>query len=585
MIISNNRRWITLSVLRNLNNTIVLGAEMISIAGTISYDVATQVAKGAGVNKAIWDPRDEIMKMATNRKDSSNSDNVNDMKNEIEKLKLEQIKLLKTVHESQLQIAHLLKLSQSSISPVASDGIMNTLKPQKSLGTASVPSTQIARATKLTTLAARLALNASWRRVTGKGSEPGVLSNKTLDVLVDRLCHMRGAALKLGQLLSIQDQGLVPPHVLDAFKRVRDQTYAMPQWQMEIILKKELGNDWETKFKEFDKDAIAAASLGQVHKATLHDGTEVAVKVQFQGVAESISSDVNNLRWLFSFGILPKGLYVDNILKELQRELERECDYVGEASRHMKYKQFLESDPERHGDLSNIHIPNVIPNLSTTRVLTTEWVEGVSCDALFLLEESSQDTRNRVGESFLRLTLKELFDWKMMQTDPSFANFLYNYDTDSLNLIDFGAAREFSPEFIETYILIVFGASIGDREMIISNSQKLGLLTGEEVEEMLDAHTEAACIASLPFKQRGAMDFKAFDISSRMKQPVGTMLRLRLTAPPLEVYSLHRRLNGCFQFMNKLGAVVDCRRVFIDVLRTVIPNLSEDCRDVISLKY
>eukprot|EP01060_Flectonema_neradi_P026866 TRINITY_DN3630_c0_g1_i1.p1 TRINITY_DN3630_c0_g1~~TRINITY_DN3630_c0_g1_i1.p1 ORF type:complete len:599 (+),score=113.91 TRINITY_DN3630_c0_g1_i1:44-1840(+) len=598
MLVTSCKRGMTLSIIRAINNTVILGAEAARISGTIAGTVASQVVKGTGVDKVICDPRDELMRMVSNggnplsvfsspAKIDAPSVEVRVLREEIRQLREENNVVLQALHDNQKQIDQLLQLveqKQQQTAPIvaATDAVIELKKPQKVLSTSSVPSTQFSRATKMTTLAARLAINASWRKVAGKGSDPGVLSNKALDLLVDRLCQMRGAALKLGQLLSIQDQGLVPPHVLEAFKRVRDQTYVMPQWQMEAAMSAELGAGWESKFKTFNKDAVAAASLGQVHKATLVDGREVAVKIQFEGVSESITSDVRNLRWLFSFGILPKGLYVDNILKELQRELQRECDYVGEATRHKQYKDLLESDPERHGDLHNINVPNVVSDLSTGKVLTTEWVNGLASDTLF---EASQTIRNTVGASFLRLTLKELFDWRFMQTDPSFANFLYDYDNEVLNLIDFGAAREFSKDFIETYLLIVYGSSVGDREAVLKNSQKLGLLTGEECPEMLSSHVEAARIASIPFMQRGMLDFKEFDISAQMKPHVATMLRLRLTAPPLEVYSLHRRLNGCFQFMHKLGAVVDCRRVFVDVLRSISPNLSEPTRNSISLKY
>eukprot|EP01063_Lacrimia_lanifica_P009710 TRINITY_DN16613_c0_g1_i1.p1 TRINITY_DN16613_c0_g1~~TRINITY_DN16613_c0_g1_i1.p1 ORF type:complete len:652 (+),score=209.40 TRINITY_DN16613_c0_g1_i1:115-2070(+) len=459
--------------------------------------------------------------------------------------------------------------------------------PRPTLAASKVPKTSLSRAVNFTTLFARLAVDAGKRRVLGKPKSdpsPGVLSTKGLDLLVDRLCHMRGAALKLGQLLSIQDEGLVPKHVLEAFKRVRDRTNAMPAYQLNDIMSTELGPGWQDKFAEFDSDPVAAASLGQVHRARLHDGTAVAVKVQFSGVADSIASDVTNLRWVFSFGILPKGLYVENILRELQRELTRECDYEGEAHRQERYKARLESDPARHQGLRLVDVPDVHRSVSTQRVLTTTWVDGASADCLFA-EGLPLAMRNEVGEAFLRLTLKELFEWRMMQTDPSFANFMYAHAERKLYLIDFGAAREYPKEFVERYFLIVYGSVVKDRQMVIDNSIKLGLLTGEECEEMLDAHVAAAEIASTPFSHRGAEDFAKFDISARMAPHVQTMLRLRLCAPPLEVYSLHRRLNGCFQWMAKLGSQVDCRRVFVDTMQQAVPHFSEDVRKQVSLTY
>ncbi|KAJ9444571.1 Protein ABC transporter 1 [Diplonema papillatum] len=470
--------------------------------------------------------------------------------------------------------------------PAASAAVA-VAEAEPALTTSQVPASSLGRAWSMGGLFARLAFDASKRRVFGRpeNDSAGVISTRSLDVMVDRLCHMRGAALKLGQMLSIQDEGLVPKHVLEAFKRVRDRTHAMPQHQLQKVLAEELGTDWRAKFKAFDDTPVAAASLGQVHRATLPSGEEVAVKVQFDGVSRSISSDVSNLRWLFSFGILPKGLYVENILRELQRELERECDYTGEAARQVAYSKCLEADPERHGGLAMIHVPAVFPEVSSKRVLTTGWVNATSVDRFFDKPEDAlpPNRRNAIGETFLRLTLKELFDWRMMQTDPSFANFLCGED--GFYLIDFGAARTYDREFVEKYLLLVYGATVNDREMVVKNSLELGFLTGEECAEMLDAHVQAAYVASTPFARRGPADFSSFDMSAAMAPHVKTMLRLRLTAPPLEVYSLHRRLNGCFQLMAKLKAVVDCRRVFIDTLRSIAPTLAEETRKQLVLKY
>eukprot|EP00754_Rhynchopus_humris_P010005 Rhum_TRINITY_DN14116_c0_g1::Rhum_TRINITY_DN14116_c0_g1_i1::g.70014::m.70014/K08869/ADCK, ABC1; aarF domain-containing kinase len=517
------------------------------------------------------------------------------MRAEMVQLRREQLELMKVIKQhlqQQQPQPHLQEQQQQLPSPSASSTSVAASPPativtasEDTLAEAAVPSSSLGRAAAFGGLVTRLAFDAGSRRVFGKrDSSPGVLSHKAVDLLVDRLCKMRGAALKLGQMLSIQDEELVPKHVLEAFSRVREQSYQMPRAQLEEILREDLGERWLDRFEAFDMSPVAAASLGQVHKGRLRGGQTVAVKVQFKGVAESIASDVANLRWLFSFGILPKGLYVENILRELQRELARECDYEGEAARQEAYRGFLEGDAERHGGLRMIDVPRVVPEASAKRVLTTEWVDGQACDYLFG-EGMSQAERNEVGEAFLRITLKELFEWRMMQTDPSFANFMYSPATHRFSLIDFGAARTFDASFVEKYLLVVYGATVQDKQMVLDNSRELGFLTGAEEVVMTDAHVEAAYLASYPFATRGIADFKEFDLSSKMKPHVATMLKHRLTAPPLEIYSLHRRLNGCFQLMAKLGAQVDSRRVFIDVLRGVKPQLSPETAAKLDLRY
>lgn len=131
--------------------------------------------------------------------------------------------------------------------------------------------------------------------------------------LANALSRMRGAALKIGQMLSIQDESLIPPQVQAALERVRAGADVMPRRQLEGVLVQELGADWRSKLAEFDPEPRAAASIGQVHAALLHDGRRVAMKVQYPGVARGIVSDIDNLMRLIRLAdILPKGLYVEN---------------------------------------------------------------------------------------------------------------------------------------------------------------------------------------------------------------------------------------------------------------------------------
>jgi aarF domain-containing kinase len=148
-----------------------------------------------------------------------------------------------------------------------------------------------------------------------------LLTEANANRIVDTLCKVRGAALKLGQMISIQDNSLITPELQNMFERVRQSADFMPAWQMEKVLAKDLGADWKTKLGSFDSKPFAAASIGQVHKATLPDGRLVAIKIQYPGVAESIEHDINNLVSLLKvWQILPKGLYADKALKVARKE-------------------------------------------------------------------------------------------------------------------------------------------------------------------------------------------------------------------------------------------------------------------------
>lgn len=383
------------------------------------------------------------------------------------------------------------------------------------------------------------------------------LSDKNAERLALALCRMRGAALKIGQMLSIQDESLVPAPILAALDIVRQGADVMPKSQLNQVLDAELGADWSTKLTSFDYEPVAAASIGQVHKAT-KDGMEVAMKIQYPGVADSIESDIENVKLLLDYtNLIPKGLFLDRAIKVAKVELSRECDYELEAANQKQFRSLL-------SDAEGFYVPLVVDDLSCKRVLSTEFVSGIPIDKVASL---NQETRNYVGRKLLELTLMELFVFRFMQTDPNWSNFLYDEATNTINLIDFGAARDYPKRFVDDYLRMVVACANGERDVVIEMSKRLGFLTGEESEAMLDAHVQAGFIVGLPFSNPGGYDFRSSNITHSMSNLGATMLRHRLTPPPDEVYSLHRKLSGAFLACIKLGAVVPCRELLLEVYK------------------
>lgn len=383
------------------------------------------------------------------------------------------------------------------------------------------------------------------------------LSDKNAERLALALCRMRGAALKIGQMLSIQDESLVPAPILAALDIVRQGADVMPKSQLNQVLDAELGADWSTKLTSFDYEPVAAASIGQVHKAT-KDGMEVAMKIQYPGVADSIESDIENVKLLLDYtNLIPKGLFLDRAIKVAKVELSRECDYELEAANQKQFRSLL-------SDAEGFYVPLVVDDLSCKRVLSTEFVSGIPIDRVASL---NQETRNYVGRKLLELTLMELFVFRFMQTDPNWSNFLYDEATNTINLIDFGAARDYPKRFVDDYLRMVVACANGERDDVIEMSKRLGFLTGEESEAMLDAHVQAGFIVGLPFSNPGGYDFRSSNITHSMSNLGATMLRHRLTPPPDEVYSLHRKLSGAFLACIKLGAVVPCRELLLEVYK------------------
>ena len=442
----------------------------------------------------------------------------------------------------------------------------------------AVPSTRIARAWGF----ARLGMSLAWgtarkgaSRIVGGGGGGGggndsnqdqsiFVHSDNADQVAATLCRMRGAALKLGQMLSIQDASLLPPALHRALAQVRQGSTAMPTAQLRQQLSSQLGEKWRDLFLEFDERPMAAASIGQVHRATTRDSRPVVVKVQFPGVAQSITSDLKNLGMLVKWSNLaPKGLFLDNIIRVGQTELSVECDYERELANQQKIKRLVESDEFLQRE--KFVVPDVVPGLSTAQVLTSEFMPGGTIDKV---SNVSVAERNRIGRAILYLTMQELFVWRFMQTDPNWGNFLYDTGTQQTALIDFGATRDYSKEFVDGYIRIVWAAANRDENTLMDQSHRMGFLTGEENDEMKRAHLLSGFTVGEPFQQSEPFDFKASRISSRMGEHTAVFLRHRLTAPPTEVYTLHRKLAGAYMLCIQLGAVVSSR----DLLETIVRN-------------
>ena len=385
-----------------------------------------------------------------------------------------------------------------------------------------------------------------------------VLSEANIERIVETLCRVRGAALKLGQMFSIQDDSFMPPELAAAFDRVRSNADFMPKWQLEGMLKQELGSEWlNGHFKSFDMKPFAAASIGQVHQGVMHDERAVAVKVQYPGVAESIDSDISTLLSVLTVSkLLPDGLFLEEVADVARRELTWEVDYVREANSCAKFRDLL-------AGRDNYFVAEHIPELSTSRILTTELIQGVPLDAVV---DMDQETRNNVSMWVLELVLMELFEFNFMQTDPNWSNFLYNRDTNQICLIDFGASRGYSKSFIDAYIDVIHGAATGDRAKVDRMLTKLGFHTGYESKTFTQANVDAVMVLGEPFAHDGVYDFTQQDITLRIQNIVNySYIADRLKPPPDESYSLHRKLAGAFLLATKLGAKMNCYNTFHSV--------------------
>ena len=474
-----------------------------------------------------------------------------------------------------------------------------------------VPSSRLGRLWHYGGLATGMALGAvgeGIRRATGSQSGASgersspMMSPANMDRLVAKLSRMRGAALKLGQMVSFQDSSMFPGPVQQVLQRVQDSADYMPISQRNEVLAGDLGADWRDLFSSFDDIPLAAASIGQVHGAVLRSsGQRVAVKVQYPGVAESIDSDLNNLSILLTASrLLPKGLYLDKTINNARKELGWECDYVREAACAKRFKTLLQDDPE-----DAFVVPRIIDSASGKAVLTMERMEGIAVTKL-LPGRLGQAERDWIGTQILRLCLRELMEFRFMQTDPNWTNFLYNGGDGrpKIELLDFGASRDFPNRFVDPYIALLEAAADSNEERCLDLSVQLGYLTGHESRVMREAHLKSLFVLAEPFSssstssssmsispngdgensddgerarpregeeeedEKREYDFSNQTITSRIRDLIPVMLSNRLTPPPEESYSLHRKLSGAFLLLARLGASVPCRRLFVDALST-----------------
>ena len=428
---------------------------------------------------------------------------------------------------------------------------MTTAKSSK------VPTSRLARFGSLASLAGKVAggMLAEGARQLAQGQKPALqqvlLTPANAKRVTQQLAHMRGAAMKLGQLLSMDAGDLLPPALSGILAQLRAHGSPMLPAQLAAVLKQEWGADWQRQFSHFSFAPLAAASIGQVHAANHDNGRPLAVKIQYPGISASIDSDVDNVATLLRIsGLLPQGLAIDPLLAEARQQLHQEADYLQEARYLQRYQQLLAAD-------QRFLLPELYPELSSRHILTMGFVDGVALDEL---SRQPQTLRDGVMSCLFELLFLEIFSFRLVQTDPNFANYRYNLATNQLVLLDFGACRDYSQTVSDGYRQLFRGLLQQDQTIQLQALQHIGYFSTDIVPAQQQAVLDLVSLAAEPLQQ-AVYDFAASDLAPRMRD-AGLQLSTRLRywhTPPVDALFLHRKMAGLFLLAKQLQAKVAVR--------------------------
>lgn len=385
------------------------------------------------------------------------------------------------------------------------------------------------------------------------------LTPKNATVIAEKLAHMRGAAMKMGQLISMDAGELMPAELSNILAVLQQQAKYMPASQVQSQLQAAFDADWLDRFLYFEMRPFAAASIGQVHRAYSLDGQKLAVKIQYPGVAEAIDSDVDNMATLVRMlSLHPPAVDMQQILDVAKQQLKDEADYQKEAAYLRQYKTHLQQNGQ-------YLTPDIVEQLTSEQVLTMTYLEG---KPLTELTHLPQQQRNEIFSDLLSLFLREVFEFRLLQSDPNMANYRYQEDEKKLVLLDFGATRHVEAQLSEQYIEVIASEIAGDRAAAFHTLTEMGFLHPQASKEALEV------IAGLLDIIRTPLVDEVFDFENTRLLSDANALALALNKhrdafgnPPPEAMFIHRKALGLLFIAKRLGARINVREHVKNILK------------------
>lgn len=400
-------------------------------------------------------------------------------------------------------------------------------------------------------------------------------------MLSRELGQLKGSLMKAGQMLSMYGEHFLPPEANQLLKSLQSQSPPLDWPAIEKQLKKQLSAE-QLATVEIEQEPIASASLGQVHRARRKsDGKLLAMKIQYPGVDQAIDSDISSLQSILSVSrLIPTGPRFDELFREVKSMLKQEVDYRKELVATDYFRKAFADD-------SRFIIPETFPELSSARVLTTSFEEGISVDSPEVLA-LPQERRNAIGLAVLDAYFRELLELHHVQTDPHFGNYRFQMGKDAasdrLIMLDFGAVRKVPLSFIKPYRKMIQSTLAQDEAGLLAAAKELGLIQDGDPDELTRQYIdlcyaivepfmgreylqgtlpESAGISTEFYDAQGAYDWGRTDLPRRVAKLGAKMIfAFRMRVPPRELVFLDRKMGGMFIFMHALRVKADARDLF-----------------------
>jgi predicted unusual protein kinase regulating ubiquinone biosynthesis (AarF/ABC1/UbiB family) len=341
----------------------------------------------------------------------------------------------------------------------------------------SIPTSKVARATQFVKATAKVGGNYikhySKKLVDPSLSKDELHAENAKDVY-DTLSKLKGSALKMAQMMSM-DKNLLPRAYTDKFAMSQ---YSAPPLSAPLVLKtfkSSVGKSPSEIFDTFDFEASNAASIGQVHRA-VKDGKQLAVKIQYPGVASSISSDLRMARPLAVQLLKLNDAEIDRYFKEVETKLLEEADYTLELRRSQEIT-------EQCSKIDNLFFPKYYPEYSSERIITMDWLNGLHLKE-FLATNPDQETRNQVGQALWDFYHYQMHELKAVHADPHPGNFLFT-NQGKLGIIDFGCIKEIPSDFYDTYFALINPAILNYKDKMMAIFRELEFILDEDSPELV----------------------------------------------------------------------------------------------------